>query len=195
MRSGFLLLTACSLISLGACTTTMPESKTVPDLTFAHLQPMQVRVGAVNVDNRFIPGSDPRDVSSSFPSPPDVALRRYAETRLQPAGIDGTLKFVIEDAHIYQGVEQPDNKFINWTKMDKLDVYDITVRIRLYVAHDSGSESNHAILNLHRTLSIPQRFSLAEKEQEKFKFLELLMGDVDKAVTDAVTNKMNIAGF
>ncbi len=190
-----ILLFVAGLFALAACTSTMPEDKTVPDMSFSNIERLPVKVAYLNVENHFDPSSDPQDVSSSFPSAPDIALRRYAESKIQPSGTDGTLKFIIEDAHIHHKVEQPENKFINWTKLDRRDVYDVSLRIRLFAEYNTGAESDHAVLNLHRTISIPQSFSLDEKEQEKFGFLELLMDDVDKAVTDALRYKIDIAGI
>lgn len=180
--------------ALAACTTAAPEGKPLPDLTFAHVAPLSVNVAAVEIVNDANSSADPRDVSSSFPAAPDITLRRYAERRIQANGVEGTLKFVIEEARIYHDVSQEDNKFVNWTGLDRLDNYDVSLRIRLFVEHPGGAQSNHAILNLKRTISIPQRYSLSEKEQEKFNFLEMLMDDVDKAVTDALQNKMNLVG-
>ena len=78
------VLFVCGALALGACTTTVPEGKPLPDMTFAHIQPLSVNVAAVEIENRFNPASDPQDVTSSFPAAPDIMLRRYAELGLEP---------------------------------------------------------------------------------------------------------------
>lgn len=181
-----------AISSLAGCSSTIEEGKPLPDLTFEHLAPLPVNVAVIEIVNRYTPGSDPRDQSSSFPTPPDVVLRRYAENRLQAAGAEGILKFVIEDASIHHSLVQPAGKFTGWLGINRKDLYEIFMKIRLYGITPDGQESTHAILNMKRSIAIPQGYTLAEKEEEKFKFLEVLMKDVDKAVTTALHEKINL---
>ena len=185
-------LRLCSLIvcmavfagfGLTGCTSTIPEGKPMPELTFEHMAPFPVNVAKIDVENQYDPASDPQDVSSSFPSPPDIMLRRYAENRLQPVGQQGTLKFVIEDSHIHHSLVQPAGKFTGWLGIDRKDLYEVVMRLRMFEITADGHERTNAVLNLRRSISIPQRYSVAEKDIEKFKFLEMLMQDVDEANT------------
>lgn len=187
-------LFVCLLLVLGACSSSSPEGKPLPDMTFKHVEPIIVRVSSVDIENRYDSAADLKDVSSSFPVPPDIALRRYAENRIKAAGFDeaGTLKFVIEDVHIYQSMVQPAGKFSGWLGVKRKDLYEVAMKIRLYIVADDGAEGIHSILNMRRSIAIPQSYSLAEKEQEKFKFLEMLMSDVDEAVIKTLGEKMEL---
>lgn len=190
----FLLLALVScLFVLSGCTSSAPESKPMPELTFTHLDRMAVQVASVKVDNNYHQGSDKRDVSSSFPTPPDILLRRYAENKFQPSSSTGTLKFVIDGANIHHSLVQPQGKFSGWMGIGRKDLYEVTMRIKMFVEDSTGAEGTHSILNMRRSIAIPQRYSVAEKEQEKFRFLELLMDDVDQAVTRTIHEKMDIA--
>lgn len=197
MKPGAIRLFLCMVVVLCAgavsgCTTSAPESKPLPELTFQHITPLPVQVSAVAIENRYDAGRDPHDVSSSFPTPPDIVLRRYAENRLQPVGVAGTLKFIIEDAHVYQSLVRPAGKFTGWMGLNKKDLYEIDLKIRMYTVTGGGEEGVHSILNIRRSIAIPHRFSVAQKEREKFLFLELLMKDIDNAVTDALKNRVRI---
>lgn len=183
-----------SVMVLAACTTSVPETKPVPEMTFDYLGSFPVRVAAVDIEDRYDPERDAADVSSSFPTPPDILLRRYAETRLKAAGEEGTLRFIIEDTHIHHSLVQPAGNLTLWMGMNRKDLYEVDMKVRMYTVSEGGIEGPHSVLNLQRSIAIPQSYSVDERDQEKFKFLELLMKDVDKAVTDTLANKMGLAG-
>lgn len=180
---------------LTACTSSVPEGKPMPELTFQHIAPFAVNVGAVEVENRYDSSSDPNDVSSSFPTPPDILLRRYAENRLQPAGGEGVLKFIIEGVNVHHSLVQPAGNLSQWMGINRKDLYEVNMKIRMYELSPEGREGTHSILNMERSIAIPQSYSVADKEREKFNFLELLMKDVDTAVIQALKEKMNLAGL
>src|SRR3989338_4130263 len=96
------LLITVSLIGLSACSSTpSTQSKPLPELSFTNVTPYHVDAAKVEIENKYVPGSDPKDISSTFAVSPDVAVRRYAENRLQPGGTQGALKLIIEDARVY----------------------------------------------------------------------------------------------
>ncbi len=186
------LLILGSVLALGACSSSSPEGKPLPDMTFAHVEPFSVNVASIEIENRYDPAIDAQDVSSSFPTPPDIALRRYAENRIHPAGSEGTLKFIIDDVNIHHSLVQPIGNFAGWLGVKRKDLYEVSMKIRLYTVSNDGAQSVHSILNMRRSIAIPQGYSLAEKEQEKFLFLESLMKDVDETVVRTLSEKMHL---
>jgi len=184
----------CCLLALASCTSSVPESKPMPELTYEHIEALPVKVARIEIDNRY-ESSAPHDASSSFPTPPDIALRRYAENKLKASGSEGTFKFIIDGANIRHSLIQPAGKFTGWMGVGRKDLFEVNMKIRMFVVDGAGKESTHSILNMRRSISIPQRYSLSEKEQEKLNFLELLMKDVDEAVTKTLREKMNVVGY
>ena len=191
----FISVLLSGLILIVACTSSAPESKPMPELTFEHIQSVPIKVAEVMVDNRYNPATDPHDVSSSFPAPPDIVLRRYAEHKFRPSGDDGKLQFVIEGANIHHSIVQPAGKFTGWLGLNRKDLYEVNMKIRMFVVDGEGKEGTHSILNMRRSIAIPERYSVADKEHEKFMFLEMLMDDVDKAVTKTLQDNMQISGY
>ncbi|MCB1557064.1 MAG: hypothetical protein KDJ15_07110 [Alphaproteobacteria bacterium] len=180
------------LFGLAGCSATpRPEGKPLPDMTFQHMPPFPVRVDQVEIVNRYDPDRDPADFSSRFPTPPDIALRRYAETRLQAAGEGGTFFFVIEEAKVTETVLSPASPFLRWmgAAADK-DRYDVLMTLRLYQRFPDGAETPHAVLTFEKSLTIPRSRSLADREQEQFAFLELMMQDVDQVVTATIRDNL-----
>lgn len=188
----FTLFLAGLMIS-GCTTKTAPRTAALPALTFAHLDPVPVDVTEIDIENLYNPASNPDDVSETFPTPPDIALRRYAEQRLTVSEkMPGTLKFVIEDARVHHNFIKPENGIVRWTGFADKDRYEVVMKIRLYTVMPSGQDSPHSILNMRKAITIPQSYSLAEKEEAQFEFLRSMMDDVDKAVISTLSEKMDI---
>ncbi len=181
------------LLTLSACTSFSRHSgMPLPELTFAHIEFLPVNVGSIKIENEYDPALNVGDVSSSFPTPPDIALRRYIENRLEPAGETGVLHFVIEDAQVTQHVLEQDGILGKWLQAGERDSYEVSIRVRLYTDFAAGHQSSQSVLTLRRTLTIPDALSLAEREFEQLSFLELLMEDVGQAVTQVLEQKMKL---
>lgn len=190
----FVLLFSVCALGATACTTT-PVKTTSPqqELSFTNITPYHVNAARVEVETLYVPGADPKDVASSFPVSPDVAVRRYAENRLQPGGQAGGLKFIIEDARVYQQQIKPDNKVVNWMGAGNQDQYEIFLKVALYYTDETGKQSGRkGELAFNRTLTMPASVSLAEREKRQLEFLAQLMKDVDAAVGKALSEKFSM---
>ncbi|HEY0901252.1 MAG TPA: hypothetical protein VGD95_03945 [Micavibrio sp.] len=191
-----LLVSAC-VLGLAACTST-PVATQSPqqELSFTNVPPYHVNAARVEVETRYVAGADPKDVASSWAVSPDVAVRRYAENRLQPSdmpGQTGALKFVIDDARVYKTMIQPDNKVVNWVGAGNQDQYEMFLKLAIYYTDDVGMQTGRkGELSFNRTLTMPASVSLAEREKRQLQFLEQLMKDVDVAVAKALSEKFSM---
>ena len=183
--SAMLVLSACS-------STPAPEGKPLPDLTFSHFQKIPVKAAFVQIDNNYNPDADADDVSIVFPVTPDMAVQRYAERRFIPQGESGTFYFVVEDSYVHHSVVEPDGGFAKWTGLNNKDRYDVYLTVRLYMKDKEQGEADHVVLNFNRYIAIPQGYSLAKKEEEKFKFIEYLIADIDEALLGVITERMDL---
>lgn len=191
------LLVSVGVLALAACTTTPIGSKSAQqELSFTHVTPYHVNAARVEVETRYVAGADSKDVASSWAVSPDVAVRRYAENRLQPSdmpGQTGGFKFVIEDARVYKTLIQPDNKVVNWVGAGNQDQYEMFLKLSFYYTDDIGMQTGRkGELSFNRTLTMPASVSLAEREQRQLQFLEQLMKDVDVAVAKALSEKFSM---
>lgn len=187
------ILIAGSVVLLAGCSSTATGSKPVQELSFTNITPYHVQASRVDVETKYVPGADPKDMASSFAVAPDVAVRRYAENRLQPGGQTGGLKFVIEDARVYQRVIKPDNKVVNWMGAGNQDQYEIFLKLSLYYTDDVGVQSGRkGEMSFNRTLTMPASVSVAEREKRQMEFLDKLMKDVDTGVMKALSEKFSM---
>jgi hypothetical protein len=163
-------------------------------MTFAHLQPFAVSVARVEVEDHRTPAADANDVSSSFPTPPDVALRRYAESRLKATGTDGTLRVVIEEGRVRHSTVRTGGKLEQWTATNEKDRYDVWTRVRLQNVYPDGRVGAQSVLSASRWVALPESLSIAQREGEQQKLIKTLIEqDLDKAITKALQNTLMLA--
>lgn len=186
------LILICLMPVLWSCSSTLP-TQTKPDLTLSGLPPMGVNVGLVEVINRYDPSADPQDVSSRFPTPPDIALRRYGEARLKAAGVSGRLRFIIENARVHQVLKDPDSKIQRWMQVNRRDQYDILATVRLALLDEAGMERQGTVLTARRMVDLPESLSVASREEKQIEALEALIKDLDVAVVNGVYNTLGLS--
>lgn len=76
------------------------EKHNFAPLHYGYLLPLQLNVGTIQIEQRFIPSGVPPDVSQYAPNPPVQALRAMAEDRLQALGSADLAVFIIQDASL-----------------------------------------------------------------------------------------------
>ena len=188
------LAAAVMAIPLAGCTTTATSAgKPVPEMTFAQLAPFYVNAHTISIETSYDPMADRDDIASTFPTPPDIALRRYAEVRLRPAASgQGILHYVIEDARVDYSNFRVQGHLAELIHNNGRDRYDVRMKLRLYKTFPDGSISQQVTLTLERPLTLPESMSVAEREMAQFKFLEEMMKDVDVAVVNALQQRLNV---
>lgn len=197
--SRFILLPVAilALSPLAACTTPAVNNANAPARILAEFgQPFYVNAASVSVESTYDPSADAKDISSSFPTPPDVALKRYAETRFKPAGGAGVFKFIIEDASVYSEELQSQSSAARLVGVDNRDRYTAVIKVVLQRVGDNFGSAPGAMLNeirAERTLTIPSRISLNERDERFNDFLLQMLRDIDKASTSSLTNTLKLS--
>ncbi|WP_435641491.1 hypothetical protein [Micavibrio aeruginosavorus] len=192
-RLGFLV--CVSVLALGGaglvagCTTVGPALKS-PSAQFTQQVGVSAsRIEVVSASNAAAYGND---VSSTFPTPLDVALRGYVDKRLVAAGGEGTFIFSIEEARVTREDLQSDNKYVRKLNMDNRDRYSAVIRLKLMRENPTAPGAAHTDLRVQRTWTIADNLSIAEREREQNAFVEQLLRDVDTAVVNGVNNTLQI---
>jgi hypothetical protein len=94
------------------------EERVYLPLHYGHLTPLRLNVGAIQIEQRYVPSSASPDVSQLDPMPPVQALRNMGTDRLQAFGSTGQAVFVIQEASL---IRQRDNILGSFAV--ELDVY------------------------------------------------------------------------
>ena len=173
-----------------SCMSAQDAGKSQASMSYEDVVPLPLSLADVQVINNYKPSANPYDVSSQFPTPPDMALKRYAERRLQPVGGSDFLRFVIEDARVHVKPVPSEGEIMRWLGVGEGKRYELLADLRIYTVSETGAESAHALMRFQKALTIPDRLSIAEREAEQIKFLKGLLEDIDKAVEAHLQDKM-----
>jgi hypothetical protein len=168
----FVLASAGGL--LASCDTP-PHRDPFPQLTYAHLGPINLDVAQiVIVDAYQAPMTDPY-VEQDFPTPPATAARQWAQDRLKAVGSDGVAKFTITDGSAID-VKLPRTTGIDGIiTQDQSDRYDVTVTVRLDVENRMGNHRGSITATAKRSETAAEDMTLNEREKLWFEMTDQLM--------------------
>ncbi len=196
LRSTVLAVAISAFLPISACTMAPADkARPLPSLTAPYTQAYHVNAASVMVENQYDPLASPKDVSSTFPIAPDVALKQYAETRFKPAGSEGVFKFVILDASVYRESMESPSKVGRWMGVDDRDRYSAMIKLLLYRDGVSAGLTGalQSQLKAERTLTIPESSSLADRDIALQKFLADLLRDIDQAAISSINDTLKLS--
>ncbi|MCC7016561.1 MAG: hypothetical protein IT564_05105, partial [Rhodospirillales bacterium] len=121
-----LVVAALGLAVLAGCETQVPAQK-LPDLTFAHLPPLQLAVQRVELNSRFAPTLRAPNVEHTFPVPPARALEQWANQRLKAVGGNAQARFTILDASVTETKLPRDTSMRGYFTKQQSERYDAKV--------------------------------------------------------------------
>ena len=163
-------------LALTACETPVQVQK-LPDLTFAHLAPINLNVARIEVVSRYQPPVKAPNVDHLFPTPPVKAMRQWAKDRLRAVGKDGLARLVITDASAVEtSLQKKSGSTAAFTKQQS-QRYDLSVQARLEVSNRSGS--GNASAHAKRFSTIGEDSSINTREKLWFDLTEALVRDFD----------------
>jgi len=170
-----------ALLSLGVagCETPVQMQK-LPELTFAHLQPMKLDVARIEVVSEYRSPLRAPNVEHLFPTPPLKAMKRWAKDRLRAVGRSGVAKLILTKASaIETALPTQTGLKATFTKQQS-QRYDLTVEARLEVSSPNrqGTTTAHAT----RFSTVREDASINVREKIWFDLTEALVHDFDKAM-------------
>lgn len=186
-RSISLVLLSFIFLASGACSVTPdPAGQPLPMITFAHLQKLPVNVGLVQTK------TDVQGYSDVFIVSPYDALRDYMHARFIPKGNRGELLAVIERADVKHSHETARNSVGSALGIGGLDVYEMSIRLRLDHMGAGGGVLQGSILSATRVVKVSEHASIAERERRQFEGAEGLFQDLDAQIQAIVLDEMNL---
>lgn len=187
---------ALLLGSAVALTTALPgcayQGQKLAQLDYQNIAPLSVSVSKVDVQSVFLPSVETSEALKDFTTPPDVALRRYAENRLKARGYEDVLKFTVKDGTVRHSVVDSDSAVAQWAKVGKQDRYDLSIRVDMTLVAADGSKPKDASIELNRYITVPQSYSIARREKLLHDFMQELITEIDKMVTTTLRDRMQL---
>ena len=180
-----ILMTAAAVALLVGCANT--NASTAPQLTFAHFTPISLNVQSSGVTEAYTNPNDPNDVSSQFVLAPSEAIKRYAANRFKASGAgNGQFTIEIQDSRVHIREIKQQSKVLAWADAGTEDEYHLYLTLRVISAPSGFNGNQSTTIKMDRTLVMPSKVTLAEREMRQVKFLEKLVTDVDGKINEAL---------
>lgn len=158
----------------------------MPGITFAHIRPIPISVGALRTN------SDAESITESFIVSPHEVMEKYLQSRFMPKGFSGTLQAVIEEAQVNHSYEGSGSKVGSFLDVGGLDVYDMSIRVRLEYVGADDQLIQGSVLSARRIMKVSEHASIAERERRQFMGIEAMFGDLDEQVKQIVLKDMQL---
>lgn len=172
------LMVLCGGLIVGACAAKV-EVRSFPELTYQHLQPIDLNVAAVESVITYQPGATSSHVEQLFPTPPANALLRWAEDRLSASGEGATARFTIIDASVLEtSLALKDGLTGAFTK-EQSERYDAVLEARLEIFDFGGKSRGFATAKTTRSVTVREDATVNDRDQAWFDLTEDLMTGIN----------------
>lgn len=168
-----------------------PEGKPLADVTFAHLQPLQLNLSAINHIDVATTKND-KSPQHFYVSIRDL-FKDYSSTRFKAnnKGIP-ELNIILEAVDVIYQQKESDNKLANYIGVARMDEYVISLKLNLSLMNNTSGALKGRHLNLQRIISISEHVSIAERERRQMQGVEAMFVDLDQAIIDVLRNDFGL---
>lgn len=184
LRRTFLLTSLTSLGLLAACETPVSVPR-YADITFAHLDPIPVRVAKVTVVEEYRgPGSLP-NVEHEFPVPPMRMAARWAQDRLRPVGESGELIYTIREASVVEVPLETSTGLTGMVTTDQAERYEADLGVLIQARNDALGITAGSETQVRRARTVAEDVTLNEREGIWYKMTEDMAADLNAQLEQA----------
>jgi hypothetical protein len=166
---------------LAACAQTPPPAL-LPDLTFSHLDTIDLNVDSIEVVENYVPPLRGPNIEHLFPQPPSQAARRLAEDRFRALGTEGRAQFVIDTASVVETDLPVEKGLRGAVTVDQARRYDATLTVTLEIRNDRGFRQAFATATAERSQTVPEDLTLNERRAIQHRLVEVLLNDLNVAL-------------
>jgi len=181
LRIKSFVVAVAALAVLAACETPVQVER-FPELTYGHLTPFQLNVLTVQTKSDYVPPLAPPNVDHLFPTPPKMAMERWAADRLKAAGSQGSARFTIIDASIIETKLKTESGITGALTKQQAFRYDATVEGSLEVLDSRGFRKGFASARARRSRTVREDATLNERDRIWFALVEDLMLDFNAEI-------------
>lgn len=149
-------------LAAAACTTW--KTQPIPDLTFAHNPPIGLSVRAIEVTSAYQSPNAPPNVEFRFRTPPEVALKRWANERLRALGTVNRARFVVTNAAVTEEPLARTMGFAGAFRTEPEARFTITVEARLEILDESDVRLGLSSARVTRSRTMIEGLTPDEKQ-------------------------------
>jgi hypothetical protein len=179
-------------LALAACQTPPPVQR-LPELTFGHLDRLNLDVATIEVVSEYRSPMKAPHVEHLFPTPPQTALERWAADRLEAAGRQGIARFVIQNAQATATPLAFDKGLAGAFTKEQSVRYEASVEAFLEIVDERGFRKGFSSARASRTRTMAEDASLNERDKAWFELTEAVMQDFNAEIEKNV--RQYLGGF
>ncbi|MCW8835934.1 MAG: hypothetical protein OQJ99_06170 [Rhodospirillales bacterium] len=184
-RFFLVLATALVMVSTAGCATSLP-SNDQPELSYSHLGAYRLDVSSIEVVSHFKPTLEAPNIEHRFPTPPEKALRQWANDRLAAKGTRGTAQFVIRDASVTES-RLPIRKGVSGLfHKEQSERYEGKVDVVLRILDSGGHEVAYVEGKATHSTTAGEDLSINEREALWFRLTETMLNDLDRQLDTGI---------
>ncbi len=174
-----------ALLILTGCAAEVPV-QSFPQITFRHLQPLDLRVVDIRVDED-LPAPTANDVTAGLPASPGRALSQWARDRLRLAGSTrATARFTILAARVLRTDLKVEGGLAAVFKKQVDQRFDGLVEAEIEILDERGIRRATAQAKAERVITVREDDTIANRRQKLFEMTEKMMADFDREMEKAI---------
>lgn len=153
-----------------------------PQISFAHLQPINLNVARVEVENRYVSPATRPNVEHEFPVSPAAAASNWARDRLRAVGRTGTARVIVRRASVIEVPLKRSTGLKGAFTRDQSERYDAIIDMVVELRDAQGNVRVTVESTAKRSRSVSENISVNEREKVWFSMTETMMSDLNTAL-------------
>jgi len=187
-RLALIFISLAAGAALAGCSSDVQSTK-FPQITFAHLTPIQLDVTRVDIVRAETPVGG-KNVEQEMPAKPEAALEQWAHDRLQPVGGNNIAHFIITQASTVE-VELPRTPGVRGAlTTEPAQRYDGAMEVTLEIVDNKNQQLAAVATKVQRSHSVQEGVTLAQREAEWFAMVDNMMQDFNRAFEAQIRNNL-----
>lgn len=191
-RSIRLAMAVAATFALGACESVAPQMQRLPEISFAHKQPIQLNIAELRIDPQYQPPGRKPNIEHLMPVSPESAAVRWAQDRLRPMGAagSGAARMIIADARVVEVPLPVEKGLTGLFKEQQAERYEGFLDISIQILDQRNLPIADVVARATRTRSVPQGISLNERDRVLHELTEDMITDIDNQMDGLIRTYM-----
>jgi hypothetical protein len=180
---------ACLIVA--GCSMTSSDGKPAAQQSFEHLEPLRLNVATVDVQMAG-PGVFKKSAPDDFAPAVDELAERYFKRRFLPSGITDAFTITLQEVDVTSSYQNSKNSIAKFLDVGGAQAYTLRLIFLIEKRDTMGAVPYATTLTASRRFTIPEHFSIAERESAQENEVERLFQDLDQKIVAIVINEMHL---
>jgi hypothetical protein len=170
---------------LSSCATP-PAQQNFPELSYRHLPPINLAVGAFDIESRYVPPLKDPHVEHRAPVPPYNAARQWGIDRIKALGGPDRARLQILDASIVEVPLAVTGGVRGMFTRDQAARYDGKIEMTLEILDPNGRRRAFVTGRANRSETVAEGAPIAERERVWLSMTEDMMRQLNQEMTQNI---------